>query len=563
MRSPYRYLNAGPSSRLFSVLADQIAKSQTKAPIAQWISLIGKLTQKGVKGNEIDDSNLLPTLELRDPKQSMTREDLLQLLVSTTPTIKEIDLARPKYAGYKQPGPSVYQETLYVLNSQKANIEDRMDEIRFELEELDFDLNRLAQDPGAVVRLDAERRALLASVGNAHDFSQHHFSEMEDPERPGQRIANLLAHARTTVRGDLFMVEEIQSDWAQRGRRQDWNGIPTGPFVTNTELWSGLILRRTLQRAAENPEIRRVAWITGNMRNGWNNESNPDGLNDFYLKILPKIGDKALKGSDQKIRMTTVKFQENGPELSVPGFDMTPQAREILLKPQPMYSRDVLQSTLAALSDDLPEHQQAYLSRAREMLGSVASVRLASQIYDSAGMEVAGSQLNRMILLSLRAKEPDRVFYHECWHYAQEHLIEKEKSEAINRAFRAGSPLHALTVKCLAERGLRQAAEQCHDPREAAAHAFSLWKTGALALPSDDARDFAEVAGTFGVIGRTADSFFTWMRRVAGEANVESGASDVQVVAAIFEQLAAGDLAEHGPDDSDDDHPQATRPRMR
>ncbi|WP_432263435.1 hypothetical protein [Cupriavidus sp. TMH.W2] len=516
-----------------------------------------------MKGHEIDDSNLLPTLELRDPKQTMTREDLLQLLVSTTPTIKEIDLARPKYASYKQPGPSVYQETLYVLNSQKANIEDRMDEIRFELEELDFDLDRLAQDPGAVVRLDAERRALLASVGKAHDFSHHHFSDMEDPERPGQRIANLLAHARTTIRGDLFMVEEIQSDWAQRGRRQDWNGIPSGPFVTNTELWSGLILRRTLQRAAENPVISRVAWITGNMRNGWNNETNSDGLNDFYLKILPKIGDKALKGSDQKIRMTTVKFQEDGPELSVPGFDMTPQAREVLLKPQPMYSRDVLQSTLAVLNNDLPEHQQAYLSRAHEMLGSVASVRLASQIYDAAGAEVAGSQLNRMILLSLRAKEPDRVFYHECWHYAQEHLIEKEKNETIDRAFRAGSPLHTLTVKCLTDRGLLRAAAQCNDPREAAAHAFSLWKTGALALPTDEARDIAEVAGTFGVVGRTADSFFTWMRRVAGEAQVESDASDVQIVAAIFEQLAAGGLAEHEPDDLDFDQSQARRPRMR
>ncbi|TPQ30008.1 hypothetical protein C2U69_32020 [Cupriavidus pinatubonensis] len=87
--------------------------------------------------------------------------------------------------------------------------------------------------------------------------------------------------------------------------------------------------------------------------------------------------------------MTTVRFQENGPEHSVPGFDMTPQAREALLKPQPMYSRDVLHDTLVVLNDDLPEHQRAYLTRAREMLGSVASVRLASQIYDEAGMEVA------------------------------------------------------------------------------------------------------------------------------------------------------------------------------
>ncbi|MGY2488233.1 hypothetical protein [Cupriavidus sp. CP313] len=532
--------------------------------MAQWISLIGKLTQKGVKGNEIEDSNLLPTLELRDPKQSLTKDDLLQMLVSTTPTIKEIDLARPKYANYKQPGPSAYQETLYVLNSQKANIEDRMDEIRFELEELDFDLDRLARDPGAVVRLDAERRALLASVDKAHDFSHHHFSDMEDPERPGQKIANLLAHARTTVRGDLFMIEEIQSDWAQRGRRQDWANISKGPFVTNTEVWSGLILRRTLQRAAENPAIRRVAWITANMRNGWNNERQSDGLNDFYLKILPKIAEKALKGSDQKIRMNAVKFQENGPEHSVPGFDMTPQVREVLLKPQPMYSRDVLHNTLAVLIDDLPEHQQAYLSRAREMLGSVASVRLASQIYDAAGSEVAGSQINRMILLSLRAKEPDRVFYHECWHYAQEHLIEQEKNNAIDRAFRAGSPLHALTVKCLSERGLHKAAAQCNDPRETAAHAFSLWKTGVLALPAEATPDTSEVANTFGAVGRTADGFFAWMRRVAGEALIQSDATDVQLVAAIFEQLASGDLAEHdGECPGDDDHEVATRPRMR
>ncbi|QYY33547.1 hypothetical protein K2O51_31440 (plasmid) [Cupriavidus pinatubonensis] len=532
--------------------------------MAQWISLIGKLTQKGVKGNEIEDSNLLPTLELRDPKQSLTREELMELLVSTTPTIKEIDLGRPKYAGFKQPGPSVYQETLYVLNSQKANIEDRMDEIRFELEELDFDLDRLARDPGAVVRLDAERRALLASVGKAHDFSAHHFSDMEDPERPGQKIANLLAHARTTVRGDLFMIEEIQSDWAQRGRRQEWTGIAKGPFVTNTEVWSGLVLRRTLQRAAEDPAIRRVGWITANMRNGWNNERQSDGLNDFYLKILPKIAEKALKGSDQKIRMTTVQFQENGPEHSVPGFDMTPQAREVLLKPQPMYSRDALRHTLAVMNDDLPEYQRAYLTRAHEMLGSVASVRLASHIYDAAGMEVAGSQLNRMILLSSRAKEPDRVFYHECWHYAQEHLIEPKKNEAIDRAFQAGSPLHTLTVKCLAKKGLIRAAAQCNNPRETAAHAFSLWKTGALALPAEETPGSSDVADSFTTVGRTADSFFAWMQRVSGEAQIPGDASDVQIVAAVFAQLAAGDLAEQREDDPDDDQQGAdSRPRMR
>src|SRR3546814_17994342 len=87
---------------------------------------------------------------------------------------------------------------------------------------------------------------------------------------------------------DVCSSDLIQSDWAQRGRQSNFQDerFPEAPFVTNTELWSGLILRRQLQLAAMNPNCKQFGWIIPEMHNGGLTRANP-GLNDFYLKILP------------------------------------------------------------------------------------------------------------------------------------------------------------------------------------------------------------------------------------------------------------------------------------
>src|SRR5690606_15856534 len=154
--------------------------------------------------------------------------------------------------------------------------------------------------------------------------ASHHFSSSTDPVT-GHRLTCLIGHTRTSLRDDLFFVEEIQSDWAQSGRSQDWQHIDKAPFLSNTEAWSGLLLRGQMQRVAENPDVKRFAWILGSMSNGWGDAHRTGvsaeeaanasgGLNDFYVKILPKLADKVLKGTGEKVKFIPVQFQEGGAE---------------------------------------------------------------------------------------------------------------------------------------------------------------------------------------------------------------------------------------------------------
>ena len=121
---------------------------------------------------------------------------------------------------------------------------------------------------------------------------------------------NILAHIRFNDRTDadgkrVLFLEEIQSDWAQKGKKEGFIGkfteadaarkaeleameegglglrdellrewsyldskqkgtltIPSAPFVTKTEAWVGLALKRMIHYAVENG-YERIAWTTG------------------------------------------------------------------------------------------------------------------------------------------------------------------------------------------------------------------------------------------------------------------------------------------------------------
>lgn len=142
------------------------------------------------------------------------------------------------------------------------------------------------------------------AAGRRDEFRSSHFSE-----------PNILAHVRFKTRKDadgkkVLFVEEFQSDWAQKGKKEGFSqdttgwraevlsksdsgftvwrvidaesnyitkivggdkesairkaaeGIPTAPFVTKTEAWLGLLVKRVIRYAAEN-DFDRVAWTTG------------------------------------------------------------------------------------------------------------------------------------------------------------------------------------------------------------------------------------------------------------------------------------------------------------
>lgn len=535
------YLNHRDSSPFVSKLRRELQKSkQNKAKVSQWIGLINGMTQKGVRGLEIEESGVLGWLSALPADQILTLDHVLNELSRRQVTVKEVVLGSPKYKNYRHVGGS-YREFLYIANSERNNIEDEIDRIDYELEQLSFDLDRLAQDPDAAARLAGERMALMNQKTTALDFDFHHFSDVIS----GKLGRNLLFHVRASTYPDFYLVHEIQSDWAQRGRRLvnagqsafENGSIPKGPFVTDTEAWAGLALRRHMQLAAQNHAVQRFLWIRGYMRNGWSGDEggsyDHDGLDDFYVKIVSKLADKALKGSGGKCKFFDVTLTTNRGETKtyqVPGFEMTPEVRAHLLREaMPLYSRAPVQREVRSQED--PQATRA-LALATEMLGSARHVRMFSHVYDIAtGRQVAGKFVNRMVHLALNAQDIVEASAHECFHYGYEHLMTSREREVISASFRPGSRLNFEITSALVLRGDMEAAAQCTNPEEAAAHAFALWTKGEFSVKEP------EVKGLFSDLVSVVKDCVRWVRRHVLE-------EQLQTTEEVFAALRHGQLAE-------------------
>lgn len=134
-------------------------------------------------------------------------------------------------------------------------------------------------------------RGLESGSVNGKDFRTHHW--IHDP--------NVVSHIRMNDRTDyngnkVLFIEEIQSDWAQQGRKKGFGkDIPEGPFVKNTNEWVDLTLKNIIKRAVDEG-YDRVAFINGkqsadryNLARYVDNihwESNPLGVN------MPKGAEK-------------------------------------------------------------------------------------------------------------------------------------------------------------------------------------------------------------------------------------------------------------------------------
>ncbi|EPG8943959.1 LPD23 domain-containing protein [Pseudomonas aeruginosa] len=150
----------------------------------------------------------------------------------------------------------------------------------------------------AVKALNSEREQLALEDHEDMVFSTDHW----------EFTSNVLAHIRMNERSDetgakVLFVEEIQSDWGQEGKaegfglQQVWSikradgsfsrftsdkgdaeaevanfggsftpagfeGVPNGPFVTDTKAWVTLALKRVLRYAADNG-FEKIAFING------------------------------------------------------------------------------------------------------------------------------------------------------------------------------------------------------------------------------------------------------------------------------------------------------------
>lgn len=579
------YLNRTHASPMFSRLMKSIEDSkQGKATPPLWASMIRAMTQKGVKSMEIEESTILYWLETQDSNATILREDLLKKLNSLMFTVKEVRLGTPKYPGHRQSG-GKYGEFLYVANSERDNTVDDLERVEYEMQELVFSPERLVDEPELVINLERERAALIELKGKAIDFSDHHFSG----DITGRHGKNLLAHCRITEREDqgLYFIEEIQSDWAQKGRKCNWNGIPKGPLVTNTEAWAGMVLRRQLQLAACNPRVKNIAWITESMRNGGGQDthgeqekvqqkkvyddalkegivqalakiesdrmspealadakqickasvvsqlarqgiSEPyDMLNDFYLKVIPKIIEKIIAGTGEKVEIKTFALSAEN-VVKVPSITLTDAVRKKLIEKQPVYSRALLLDVPRAENDPV---LLGLVRNAAKMLGTPKSLRLVTHLYDvSTGAKVAGRYINKFTQVSLSAKDIVETCNHECFHFAQDNLFDQRELRILRESFALGTDLNEKVREILTKRGDFALAQDCLNPDESAAQGFALWKKGTLEVKE------APVRGIFSDLVAVIKEVGHWIRK-------EVLLQDFQTTGEIFEAFASGAIA--------------------
>ena len=230
--------------------------------------------------------------------------------------ISDMQAADTKYGSWQLPGGKNYRELLLTLPRQEVvdRAQEHLDRIGAENKRL-YDEGVPADDP----RWDANQaewdsaQAAYGKVKKQDGKPEFHSSHFNEP--------NILAHVRFNERTDadgkkVLFLEELQSDWAQKGRKQGFkddaavvarklaedrynaaqdairkgdnseaavkeyddasaamraardvqnSDVPSAPFVNKTEAWTALALKRMIRYAADNG-FDRIAWTNGDQQ---------------------------------------------------------------------------------------------------------------------------------------------------------------------------------------------------------------------------------------------------------------------------------------------------------
>lgn len=184
---------------------------QNKMPANQWIS---QMKSRGVKQDELTWTGVEDWLKSKD--KSVTKQDLDEYLranqIQVQEVVKQSDLGpavSPRYEEYTLPGGENYRELLLTLPSKKmVDPVKRYDELN------DIAARRNLTEAEEAEMVAIERQQFNQESGTVGtDFVSGHYKE-----------PNIVAHIRFNERVDadgnkVLFIEEIQSDWAQRGRK--------------------------------------------------------------------------------------------------------------------------------------------------------------------------------------------------------------------------------------------------------------------------------------------------------------------------------------------------------
>lgn len=465
------------------------AYKQPKLQAQQWIHVINGFSQKGIKQSEIEDSGIADWLQDQGKRQ-VTREELAEVASYALPSIKEARLtgADCKYRSYSFAlAGEDYNESLFYFPTVDEDLADRIADLDDRIASLNFDFDKLGEDPDAVFRLDKRRSALMSQqdeVANGIRLSTHFSSYLQDM-CPDARAD--FAHMRWSVKiidgTRTLFVHELQSDWAQKGRAYEWKGdYKRAPLVTETEHWTTFLLRRAMLLAVEQG-CEQLTWINGSsMANG--GSFGAAGLDEFYMKIVPSLAKKLAKPFQSELRLGEFMLKDVERRLAV--MPVTPLMREKFASGAPVYSyaRVVEQASFDPVR--AAQLEKALQLRADTTLGEdvrmrVSIVREIMSAHEEA--RPAAELVGRTAKIAFNAEDPVAALDHEGFHLVLNHHFSAREREDVQRQFAYGAPLLVRTVRLLLSHGQFDAAKQAMASwEEAAAHAYSLWRKGQMPL---------------------------------------------------------------------------------
>jgi len=217
---------------------------------------------KGWKVEKNDDGFVVLDQDGDEMGSGDTREEAIS-------SAQDEDADDTKYGTYVVPGGKNYKELLLRLPVTKptaASMKEAGWSARDNGEYWTI-IDENGDGRGSAKNVDTEDAALekwasFAATNAPGATKEYQSSHWDEP--------NIVAHTRiderTDVDGDrVLFVHELQSDWGQQGKKEGFNKtniLPAAPFVTKTDSWVGLTLKRLIMHAVEN-NFDKVAIING------------------------------------------------------------------------------------------------------------------------------------------------------------------------------------------------------------------------------------------------------------------------------------------------------------
>lgn len=351
-----------PTFRLLfhSVIWPRLKKlSMPRATAEQWRNTLANMTREGVKEEEIVWSGLHRYLSARDGM--VEKADLMNAM--NISTIRLV-VGTESFRGADLSGS--FKECCTVLpwrNRHRKTIGQNRLVLRYRHQSLGYgvamlrscdlfsppicwfvvdDKNRLLRDQPleGFATIDEAKHFALRSMlkrfdGLNHDQPKNRWRDFILPEGGKYQewlltlpnypqsfysshfqTRNVLVHVRTTIRHGLdgkrlLFLEEVQSDWHQRGRHfgykpesRDSRAVPVAPFKNE---WHALALKTMLLLAVK-MNVDGLSWSTGAQQLERFPEG--EGLEVFYDKAIPSFLSKLAGQWDASITSTCFRTRE-------------------------------------------------------------------------------------------------------------------------------------------------------------------------------------------------------------------------------------------------------------